>query len=63
MSQDAAKNLVSSFNPLIKELAKNTSDVIESLNVPVHALHTPIATDYIKYNEQPHYGEVINAKL
>ncbi len=48
---------------MIKELAKSSKTIIENMNVPVHALHTPIIGDYVKYNEGQHYGEVINAKL
>jgi hypothetical protein len=48
---------------MIKDLAPHTLDIIESLNVPTHALHTPIAGNYIKYNEEQHFGEVVNAKL
>jgi hypothetical protein len=63
VSQAAGKAFLGALPPLVKTLAKSTSDVIESLNVPVHALHTPIVGDYVKYNEQPHMGEVLNAKL
>ena len=63
VNTQAAERLVAGMNPLIKEFAKSTKDVIECMNVPTHALHTPIVGDYIKYNEQPHYGEVVNAKL
>ena len=63
VSAIAAKSLPESFNQLIKVLAKHTPAVIESLNVPTHALHTPIVGDYVKYNEQAHLGEVVNAKL
>ena len=48
---------------MIKDLAKNSNTIIENMNVPSHALHTPIIGDYVKYNEGHHYGEVINAKL
>jgi len=33
------------------------------MNVPVHAIYVPIAKDYVKYNEKPYEGEVINAKM
>ena len=48
---------------LVKTLAVTTGDIIESMNVPTHALYTPIAGDYIKYNAEPNFGEVLNAKL
>jgi hypothetical protein len=63
INQTAGKSILSAYNGLIKDLAASSNDVIESLNVPTHALYTPIVGDYVKYNEVPHYGEVINAKL
>ena len=63
MSVKQGKALPNVLNYWIKQLAPSTTDVIESLNVPTHALHTPIAADYIKYNATPNYGEVVNAKL
>jgi len=63
VSAQAVKNAHASLTKLVKDLAAVTPDVLDSLNVPVHALHTPIAGDYVKYNEQPYYGEVVNAKL
>ena len=59
----AAKNLAEVQNSLIKKLAELAPRIIESMNVPTHALYTPIAADYVKYNETPQYGEVVNAKL
>ncbi len=59
----AAKIAQDTFTQLIKTLAVFTPDIIESMNVPTHALYTPIAGDYIKFNESPNYGEVVNAKL
>jgi hypothetical protein len=50
ISKEAAKNTVSALPLLLKELAKHTPEIIESLNVPVHALHTPIIGDYVQYN-------------
>jgi acyl-CoA oxidase len=63
LSVKQGRNLPNMLNYLVKELAKVATDVIESLNVPVHALYAPIAGDYIKYNATPNYGEVVNAKL
>ncbi|CDW91262.1 acyl-oxidase [Stylonychia lemnae] len=63
VSAQAVKNAHGSLIKLIKDLAVITPDIIENMNVPVHALHTPIAGDYVKYNEEPYFGEVVNAKL
>jgi hypothetical protein len=35
---------------LIKELAAYSDDIIDCLNIPTHALYTPIAGDYIAFN-------------
>lgn len=51
------------YNALIKKAAKDIDVVIDSLNIPVHALQVPAAKDYIKYNSYPNYGEVVGAKL
>lgn len=59
----ASKNVNAVQNSLIKNLAALAPQIIESMNVPTHALYTPIAGEYVKYNETPHYGEVLNAKL
>jgi len=48
---------------LIKELALRSSDLLDCLSIPKHALNVPIAADYIKYNASPNYGEVIGAKM
>lgn len=47
----AAKKSFEIKNTLIKQLAVMIPVIIESMNVPTHALYTPIAGDYIKYNE------------
>jgi hypothetical protein len=48
---------------IIKRLAQVVDYILENLNIPLHALHTPIAADYVKFNTYPNYGEVVNAKL
>ena len=63
ISQVAAQGATKAMSQMIKDLAKNANTIIENMNVPAHALHTPIISDYVKYNEGHHYGEVINAKL
>lgn len=57
------KNIREQYNNIIKEAALTVDNVIESMNVPVHALYAPIAKNYVKYNESPYEGEVINAKM
>ena len=58
-----AKELKNLYNDLIKVAAKDINAIIESLNIPVHAMKVPIAKDYIKYNSYKNEGEVLNAKL
>ncbi len=58
-----AKNFKNLYNDLIKVAAKDINVIIESLNIPVHALKVPIAKDYIQYNSYKNEGEVLNAKL
>jgi hypothetical protein len=48
---------------IIKQIASNVDYILNNLNIPVHALYTPIVGDYVKYNSYPNYGEVVNAKL
>ena len=60
---ETAKQLREAYNELIRQAATEINNIVENLNVPVHALYTPIAGDYVKYNEKPYYGEVLNAKL
>jgi hypothetical protein len=35
---------------LIRKAAKDISKIIENFNVPQHALHVPIASDFVAYN-------------
>lgn len=59
----AARSVHVVMNGLIKDLALLTDDILDCLNVPVHALYTPIIGDYVGFNQKPNYGEVIGAKL
>ena len=59
----AANGLQALISAYVKKIAPLVTDIIESMNVPTHALYAPAAADYIKYNEQPNYGEVINARM
>lgn len=47
----------------MKEAALNIDNIIESLNIPVQAVYSPIAKDYVLYNQKSYEGEVINAKM
>jgi hypothetical protein len=53
---DLAKELRLIYNDKIKEAAADIDTIVNSLNVPKHAIYAPIANDYVKYNEQPYYG-------
>ena len=59
----AAKALPETQKKLIKEVSQNINVLLECLNVPAHALHAPLAADYVDYYSRPNYGEVHNAKL
>lgn len=48
---------------LISEVAGQTNDLLDCLNIPKEELFAPIAGDYVKYNAHPNYGEIIGAKL
>jgi hypothetical protein len=63
LSQKATKNVTKTKLALVKDLAKCTADILDCLNVPKHALHAPIAKDYVKYNAEPNFGEVVGAKM
>jgi hypothetical protein len=58
VGQKAAENINETFNKLVKSLAQDAPTVIEGLNVPTFALHTPIAGDYVAYNDEKNLGEV-----
>jgi acyl-CoA oxidase len=63
ITPELAGSLKENYNELIKKAAKDIDVIVNSLNIPVHALKIPIAKDYIKYNSYANYGEVVNAKL
>lgn len=58
-----AERIHEMYNNLIKEASESIDTIISSLNLPIHALYTPIAKDYVLYNSKPYEGEVINAKM
>lgn len=58
-----AGELKSIYNELIKTAGKDIDVIVDSLNIPVHALRAPIAKDYIGYNSYANLGEVVGAKL
>lgn len=49
------------YNDLIKTAAKDVDVIVDSLNIPEHAVRVPIAKDYVGYNAFANKGEV--AKL
>lgn len=53
---ETAKQLREHYRELIRQAAADIDLILDNLNVPVHALHTPIAGDYVRYNEKPYYG-------
>ena len=59
----AGANLIIARNSLIKDMSANTADLLVLLNVPEGVLHTPLASDYVKYFSQPNFGEVVAARL
>lgn len=60
---ELAKRMKLLFNEQVKKASVHINAVVDSLNIPVHALRVPIAKDYVKYNSYANYGEVVNAKL
>ena len=63
LSAEVIKKLKGEYNDMIKLAAKDIDHVNESLNIPVHAVYSPIAKNYVLYNEKPYQGEVINARM
>lgn len=63
ISVDVAKGIHLEYNKLIKQAADKVEHIIESLNIPSHALYVPIAKDYVEYNKVNYEGEVIRAKM
>lgn len=59
----ASKALATTQKKLIKQTAKSIEVLLASLNVPVHALYTPHAADYVDYYSKPNFGEAYVAKL
>lgn len=45
-------NLREEYNILIKSAASKVNHIIESFNIPIQAVYSPIAKDYILYNEK-----------
>jgi len=56
LSHDLCKELKTLYNDLIKVAAKDVNVIVDSLNVPVHALTVPISKDYVKFNSYANYG-------
>ena len=48
---------------IIKEVAANALDLLDCMSIPKHALYTPIAADYVKFNSKENLGEVLGAKM
>jgi len=63
MTPASAKNLESTRLALVKEVAGHTDFLMNSMNIPKHALYAPIAGDYERYNSAPNYGEIVGSKL
>ena len=63
LSQEAVDNIVPTRHALIKDIALRVTDLMDCMNIPKHALYAPIAANYMKYNEFPNNGEVVNAKM
>jgi len=63
VNHKASASLTPSRHLLIKEIANQVNDLMDCLNIPKHALYAPIAADYVKFNSQPNFGEVVGAKM
>mmetsp|Transcript_4484 Transcript_4484/g.6703 ORF Transcript_4484/g.6703 Transcript_4484/m.6703 type:complete len:171 (-) Transcript_4484:27-539(-) len=63
VSNAAAKNLDLQRVQLVKEVAEQSLDILDSLNIPKHALYTPITGDYVTYNSVENFGEVVVGKM
>ena len=63
IARDAADNTTATLHSLNEFLAANINGLLETLNVPAHALHVPIAGDWEKYYSSPNFGEIHNAKM
>ena len=47
VTAEQVKNAKLVHTGLVKEIAKDVDYILENLNVPTHALYTPIAGDYV----------------
>lgn len=63
LSQAAIDGIIPTRHALIKDIALRVNDLMDCMSIPKHALHAPIAANYMKYNESPNNGEVIHAKM
>lgn len=63
LSEKAIESLIPTRHTLIKDIALRVTDLMDCMSIPKHALYAPIAANYMKYNEFPNNGEVINAKM
>ena len=63
ISRVALAGLPATRKTLIKEVALRSTDLLDCMNIPKHALYAPIAADYVKYNASPNYGEVVGARM
>jgi acyl-CoA oxidase len=63
ISQKAIDGIIPTRHGLIKDIALRVTDLMDCMSIPKHALYAPIAANYMKYNEFPNQGEVINAKM
>jgi acyl-CoA oxidase len=48
---------------LVKELAPQSLNLIDALGMKGVPLHSPIAADWVKYNETDNRGELLYSKL
>jgi hypothetical protein len=63
ISTTAAKGMAEIQKNLIKQAAQHINILLDILNVPAHALHVPIASDYVDFYSRPNFGEAYVAKL
>ena len=63
LSLTAAEKLERQASELVRSVANRCDDVIEAMGVPTELVHSPIAKDYVKYNEGPNRGELVTSKL
>ena len=66
ISRVAGAALIETQNYLIKKMADQIDVLLNCLNVPEHAVYTPIAENWGEYYAHPNFGEVtehMHAKL